>query len=121
MNSSFHRLASVTASTKRPPPMSGGKRSAPVAHLSDIACSPLDPADSETARDLAFRLRRETNAPIDILQTFVDASLDIREGDVLVVEGTGPLPSTEYAIRRANRWTWRNSAYLHLLLEEEQN
>lgn len=115
MSFSFNRLASVTASTKRPPPMSGGKRSAPVAHLSDIACSPLDPADSETARDLAFRLRRETNAPIDILQTFVDASLDIREGDVLVVD------SVEYAIRRANKWTWRGSAYLHLLIEEEQN
>jgi len=108
--SSFARLASVTASTKRPPTVSGGKRGAAVTYVASLRCTPLDPVDPSTAPEL--RLRTGTNAPSELLQTFVDAAVDVKEGDVLVV-GT-----TEYPVRYVADWTWRHTTYRHLILEE---
>lgn len=111
MSASFDRLAKVSASTKRPPAMSGGMRGEPETQIASLRCTPLDPADSQRARDLAFRLRQELDSPFVLLQTFVDASLDIREGDVLIVLGA------EYPIRDVGSWAWDGSDYLHLLVE----
>ena len=110
---SFARLATETATTKRSPVISGNKRGVPVAHITTaFACTPLDPADSERARDLAFRLRQGTQGAFELLECYVDASLDIREGDVLVVD------SRDYPIRGVGVWSWKSADYLHLIVED---
>ncbi|GIK42444.1 MAG: hypothetical protein BroJett011_62770 [Chloroflexota bacterium] len=108
MSKAFERQATVTASTKRSPNVSGGKRGAPATNIATLACTPLDPVQPE----IAFRQGLEN--PFELLETFVDGGLDIREGDILVVG------STEYAIKAAAEWTWRDSEYLRLLLEENK-
>lgn len=113
MSTSFRRMASVTASTRRSPPVGpDGQRGGPVPYLAEIMVTPIDPADSQRARDLAFRLQQETNRMFEILQTFTEATNDVREGDVLVTA------KKHYAVRGVAEWTWRNREFLHLLLEE---
>lgn len=102
----FLRLATVAASTKRPPVVSGGKRGTPAAYLSDIRVTPLDPVDPETRQRLALQ------TPHELLQTFAQGGLDILEGDLLVVDGV------EYPVRSAAEWLWRSSEYVHLIVEE---
>ena len=105
---SFSRLATVTASTKRPPAVSGGKRGSPVEHIASLKCTPLDPVDAELRERLGLK------APMEALQTFVQGGLDIREGDILVVG------STEYPIRAVADWTWPpdGADYQQLIVEE---
>lgn len=105
---SFARAANVTASTKRPPSISGGKRGAPATNISSLSCTPLDPINPE----LRQRLALET--PHELLQTFVDTALDIKEGDILVVS------DTEYPIRAVGDWAAAASmpAYKWLVIED---
>jgi hypothetical protein len=114
MSASFRRMASVTASTKRPPAvnLTTGQRGEPELHLPSLHCTPLDPAESQKARDLAFRLQQENGRMYELLQSFTEATNDIREGDVVVVNGK------EYPVRSVGTWLWRGSSYLELLLEE---
>ena len=109
--SSFAKLATVTASTKRAS-VSSGKRGTPTTNLSNLSITPLDPADPATRGELQERLGLET--PFALLQTFVDGSLDIREGDVLVVG------SSEYPIRAITDWAAGASApaYVRLIVED---
>ena len=104
----FTLMATVTASTKRPPAISGSKRGTPVANITSLVCFPLDPVDSEV------RARMGTQGPMELLQTFTQGGLDIQEGDLLVVS------STEYIIRSVGNWTWPldSADYLHLVIEE---
>ena len=62
----FKRMATVTASTKRNPAITSGKRGAPVANLTGVKCTPLDPI----SEDLANRLELET--PHELLVSFAD-------------------------------------------------
>ena len=105
MTSSFTRLASVTASTKRAA-VSSGKRAAPSENIASLSCTPLDPASEE------IRQRFGLNTPHDLLQTFTEGGLDIVEGDVLVVG------STEYPIKAVSPWTFGGSSYKHIIVEE---
>lgn len=111
--SSFSRMAVVTASTKRPPSLSGSKRGVPVTYLPFFRCLPLDTAEQQRVRELAARLGMGLDAPLDILQTMVDGAEDIKEGDVLVVD------TKEYPIRAVDDWYWRGSKYLVLLVEAQ--
>ena len=113
MPSSFARLATVAFTTKRPPALTSGKRGEPAAYLtsSSLRCTPLDTAEQQRVRALAVRLGLALDAPLDILQTFVDGTLDIKEGDVLIVGGV------EYPIRSIDDWSWRGDRYLALLVE----
>lgn len=101
----FGAAATITASTKRSPSASAGKRGAPTTFIASLSCTPLDPVDPETRQRLAI------NTPHELLQTFVDAGLDILEGDILVVDGV------DYPIRSAAQWAWRNSEFVHLVIE----
>lgn len=109
MSNSFNRMATVTASTKRAT-LSSGKRGAPATYLASLACTPLDPADPSMRAEIQQRFKLQT--PVELLQTFVDGSLDIKEGDVLVVS------TVEYPVRSAAEWMFRGSRYLHLMVEE---
>ncbi len=73
---SFAKLATVAASTKRPPAISGGKRGAAVTQIASLNCLPLMPISADVQRRLVL------DTPYQALQTFV-------EGDsflLLVVE-----------------------------------
>ena len=63
----FQRMASVTASTKRPPSLTaGGLRSGTaVTNLSSIKITPLDPITAEVAERLALE------SPVRMLETFI--------------------------------------------------
>lgn len=109
---SFQRLATVAYTTKRQPAVTGGKRGAPTPHLVDpgLRCTPLDPADPGGKGEFVQRLI--TEATVQLLECAVDAGLDIRAGDVLVVG------ARELQIRAVARWEWRGAEYLSLILEE---
>lgn len=64
--SAIKRLLKVDASTKRYPAMSSGKRGAPVANLTGLRSTPLDPFTPDLAR------REALDTPHTLLQTFVD-------------------------------------------------
>src|SRR3954452_18572524 len=106
---SFAHLATVNASTKRSPAISGGKRGAPATNISSLQCTPLDPVDPEV------RQRLMLDSPNVILETFVenaDGTIDIVVGDILVVS------TTEYPIKAVEDWTWRGTTYRHLFVEK---
>lgn len=103
---SFRRLASVTAATKRPPALAGGKRGAPETYLTNLRCTPLDPVDAELRQRLAL------DAAHELLKTLVDDAADVRPGDVLIVAGR------EYPVKSVADWTWRTSTYRVLVLED---
>lgn len=102
---SFSLLATVSCSTKRAPDLSGGKRGTPATNLSGLSCTPLDPVDPE------LRARLELDTPHTLLETFLEGTNDIETGDVLVVS------SVEYPIRAVEDWTWRDTRYQRLILE----
>lgn len=99
------RFLTVTASTKRAPAISGGKRGSPATQVASLTCTPLDPVDPE------IRQRMALDAPHELLQTFT-AETDIREGDLLVVS------ATEYPIKSCSEWVWRGTTFRHLILED---
>jgi hypothetical protein len=109
--SSFERLATVSASTKRAS-ISGGKRGAPSEYLTGLSITPLDPADPATRAEIQHRLGLET--PLELLQTFINGAVDVKEGDVLVVG------SNEYPIKAVGGWAAGASApaYRRLIVEE---
>jgi hypothetical protein len=61
----FQRMATVTASTLRPAPVTGGKRGEPVTQIASLLCTPLDPADPEV------RARIALETPHELLETFI--------------------------------------------------
>lgn len=61
----FRRMATVTASTKRSPAISGGKRGTPTTNLTELSCTPLDPVDAEVRQRLGL------DTPHELLQTFI--------------------------------------------------
>lgn len=106
-SASFTKLATVTASTKRSPATGGdGKRGLPATNIASLSCTPLDPVSAEVQQ----RLRLDT--PHELLESYMDADLDVLEGDILVVG------SREYPIRAVAEWSWRGSEYLHVVVEE---
>ena len=104
----FTLLASVTASTKRPPAAASGKIGAAATSISSLKCTPLDPVDAEMRQRLPQLAQYG-----ELLQTFVQGGLDIREGDVLTVS------SVDYPIRAVEDWHWRadNADYDRMILE----
>ena len=66
VGATFPILATVTASTKRPPAMSGGKRGAPATSIASMKITPLDTVNAETA------MRAGLDTPMNLLQTFCD-------------------------------------------------
>jgi len=108
MSLSFARQLLVTASTKRPPAIISGKRGEPMEWVTELPCTRLVPVSVETQKRLALE------SPINIYETFCDATADVASGDTLTVDGT------DYAVRAAAQWPWRigsNAGRLQLVLE----
>jgi len=66
VGATFPILATVTASTKRPPAMSGLPRGAPVTQIASLKCTPLDTVSADVA------MRAGLDTPMNLLQTFCD-------------------------------------------------
>jgi hypothetical protein len=106
---SFLKLASVQATTKGPATISGGKRGSPVAKIATaFYCTPLDPVTSEPV------LANIIDSPQDVLQTSCDGTLDIEEGDILVVD------SVEYDIKGVEPWLFRGQVMNRLFVIERK-
>jgi hypothetical protein len=99
------RFLTVTASTKRQPTISSGKRGAPTTQVASLKCTPLDPVDPELRQRLAL------DTPHEVLQTFTQET-DIAEGDLLTVAGV------DYPIRSCAEWAWRGTTFRHLVIED---
>lgn len=99
------RFLTVTASTKRQPAISSGKRGAPVTQVASLRCTPLDPVDPELRQRLAL------DTPHELLQTFTQET-DIVQGDLLTVAGV------DYPVRSCAEWTWRGTTFRHLVVED---
>jgi len=61
----FSRMASVSASTKRNPAISSGKRGAAAEKLTGLSITPLDPVSNDIIERLAL------DSPVRLLQTFI--------------------------------------------------
>lgn len=111
--SSFSRLATVTASTKRSGGIVSGLEVGYVTHIASLKCLPLDPITVERKGGHSVMVSGvEGLGWHEVLQTSTEGGLDIIEGDLLVVG------SVEYPIRAVANWTWRGSEYKRLLLQE---
>lgn len=111
---SFNRMASISANTKRLPAFDADKiRGAPELYLRQIKCTPIDPVSAEVSQSFGL------DAAIELLQTFVDGDKDIVEGDTLIPL-SGFYQDRELRVERAAEWKWRNTSYVHLILEEDK-
>lgn len=110
-------LATARMSIKRPPAVTGGKRTAPVAvaQLANLPCTPLYPVDSARAQELIARLKLPTT--IVLLEAFVVGRKAIRHGDVAVMHGAD---GEEYPVRAVAPWSAWGSAgeHTHIVVEE---
>lgn len=109
MSSSFARMATVTASTKRMGAVSSGGLTGDLeTQVASLKCTPLDPVSPETAQ------RAGIGAFTELLQTMCEGGFDILEGDVFYVDGKS------YKVRAVGQWGWRPSGddTLHLILGE---
>lgn len=102
--------ATITASTKRPPALSGGKVGSPATHLRSVAILPLLPASQELALEGQLRSAREGKMTF----AFADGDNelpDILEGDLLVVSGV------EYPVKMVKEWERpETGSYLEILV-----
>lgn len=108
MSSSFARLATVTASTKRMGAVADGLSGDLATQVASFKCLPLDPLSPEVARMAGLDVFAE------LLQTMCEGGLDILEGDVLCVG------DDSYNIRAVGQWNWSPTGTdtLRLILQE---
>lgn len=103
---SFAAMATVTASTKRNPAAVDGKIGEPETYLTALNIVPLMPISPEVAETLALSSPREAKS------TFVESTIDIVEGDRLVVE------ANEYVVRAVGEWTGADADFREVVVEE---
>lgn len=101
-----NRLFSETLSTKRGA-MSGARRTAPVANLTDIRCSRVIPMDPTAQQEVFAR-----GISVDY-QIFCDIA-DILSEDVITVE------SDEYVAVEVAKWPGGSGDVMHLMLRKYQ-
>lgn len=107
---SLATLATENATTKRPT-MSGDNRT-PVAYLTDLACTPLYPADPNRRATLIQELKIDTL--YGLWECFVLGLQDIRAGDFFILSGK------EYLVRGSAPWTHdANQPFTNITVEEQ--
>ncbi len=110
----FPRVATISANTKRLPAMDADKiRGAPTLYLRQIPCTPIDPVSADVVQSFGL------DAAVEYLQTFIEGGKDVIEGDVLIPLA-GLYEDQELRVERAAEWSWRNTSYVHLILEEDK-
>jgi hypothetical protein len=80
-SAAFARVATITASTKRPPAKVSGIAGAPVTHIPALACTrPVTPSN---AHELEQTFQLGTLSTVKVCYT--QGNLDIKTGDTLVI------------------------------------
>ena len=104
MSTGFSRMADTTASTKRNPPVSGGKITAPVTNLTALEILPLMPVSQETVQFYKLQSPRENYV------TYTIGAPDVIEGDVLTVA------SVDYRVVAVQPWP-SNYQFLEIVVQ----
>ena len=80
-SASFTRIATETASTKRPPARSGGIAGAPATQIASLKCTrPVTPSN---AHELEQTFQLGTLSTVKVC--YVQDNLDVKTGDTLVI------------------------------------
>lgn len=108
-------MATVLASTKRRPAVSGGKVGAPQTNLASVYVVPLLPVNPEIVNLYQIETPRESKVTYAFADSTTNVLPDIKEGDVLVVS------STEYICRSVAEWPRpEGGSYLEIVVEEQK-
>jgi hypothetical protein len=108
MTTAFAKLATVTASTKRNPASVAGKVGQAVTYLVGLQILPIMPTDEET------RLMYKIQSPRVTYVTYVEQSIDIKNGDILVVG------AASYKIVGVGKWDAAVAPFRSIILEDVQ-
>jgi len=100
----FNYAATEKANVLRSPAMAAGKVGVPVLHLSNIPILPLMPVTPEILE------LYELSSPREKYVTYVQNSVDIQEGDVLVVD------SLQFLVKAVGPWL-DPRPYLEIVIE----
>lgn len=95
MSSSFDKLKTATASTKREGSVAGGLSGDLATNIASLSCLPIDPITPELAQMAGL------NEWVGLFQTMVDGDLDIEAGDQFISGGV------TYRVRAVADWSWR--------------
>lgn len=110
-SNTFARVATVTASTKRPPVIAGGKAGVPVTNISFLKCTrPVTPSNS---RELEQTFQLSTLVTVKVV--YVQDNLDIKTGDTLVIS-SGDF-SGEFPIRNVASYPFGSDIRKELTIE----
>lgn len=110
-SNTFARIATETASTKRPPSIVSGKAGAPVTSIASLKCTrPVTPSNS---RELEQTLNLGTLATVKVC--YVQDNLDIKTGDVLVI--ASGVFAGEFPIRIVNMYGFGADVRKELTIE----
>lgn len=105
----------LTASTKRPPAVSGGKVGAPATNLSRVSIVPLLPATADLAQEAQLKNPREGKVTYIFPSDGENTMPDVVEGDLLVVSGV------EYLIHMVKEWQRPSDGnYLEVLVTQRK-
>ena len=107
----FTRMATVTASTKRPPSFSGNKAGVPVTNLASISVT--RPVTPSTVRELEQSLNLDTLTTVKVC--YAQDNLDIKTGDILVI-ASGAFAGT-FPIRIVNMYGFGQDVRKELVIE----
>lgn len=106
--SSFDKLKTTTAQTKREGAVSGGLSGDLAVEIDSLACLPVDPLTPELAQIAGL------DAWVGLYQTMVDGDLDIEPGDQFISS------SITYKVRSVSDWYWRPDADVTTLIVLEK-
>jgi hypothetical protein len=109
---SFVRVATCTASTKRPPVFSGGKAGVPATQISSLVCTrPVTPSN---VHELEQSLNLDTLLTVKVVYTQDD--LDIKTGDTLIISTPSAFAGT-FPIRLVNPYPFGSDIRKELTIE----
>jgi hypothetical protein len=107
----FARVATVSASTKRPPAFSSGKAGVPVTNLATLNVTrPVTPSN---VRELEQSLNLDTLMTVKVC--YAQDNLDIKTGDVLII-ASGDFAGT-FPIRIVNLYGFGSDVRKELTIE----
>lgn len=75
---SLKKLTTASYSTKRIPEKANGKIGAPVTHLQNVKCTPLQPT-----RESIFSQQGRINVPVEEMETYTQVSTHIDSGETV--------------------------------------
>ena len=110
MTTSFSKLATVTASTKRIPAIASGKIGSRAVNVVSLKCTPIDPLG--TGSQPSFDNVDVLDAHSQLYVTYCESTTDIQQGDEFIV-GT-----VSYTVRTVEDWAFDGANYLRVILSK---